>query len=98
MAGMKRRHAVALTLVGWYLLYPPWNAEKGIVDPTLPLNRWYRVATFDSSADCEDRKFGVLEEMDKRTQYQTPEKAAKQERLRDQARCVSADDPHLREQ
>ena len=94
---MKPRHEVALALVVWYLLYPPWNAEKGIVDPTLPLNRWYQVATFDSSTDCDALKFGVLEEMDKWTHDLTPDKAAQQEGLRHQARCVSADDPHLRE-
>jgi hypothetical protein len=79
-------------------MYPPWKAEKGIVDPTLPLNRWYQVANFDSSAECEDRKFGVLEEMGKRAQDLSLEKAAEQERLRHQTRCVSADDPHLGQQ
>ena len=91
-------HAAVLALVVWYLMYPPWNAEKEIVDPTLPLNRWYQVATFDSSEDCEASKFGVLEEMDERVHDLTPDKAAQQERLRHRARCVSADDPHLREQ
>ena len=33
MAAMKLRHAAALALVGWYLLYPPWNAEKATLDP-----------------------------------------------------------------
>jgi hypothetical protein len=47
--------------------------------------------------ECEASKFGVLEEMDERVHYLTPEKTAEQELLRHQARCVSADDPHLRE-
>ena len=36
---MKPRHAAALALVGWYLLYPPWSAKQQGVDPSLPLNR-----------------------------------------------------------
>ena len=98
MAGMKARHAAALVLVTWYLTYPPWNAEKEILDPTLPLNRWYKVATFDSFVDCEAHKFGVLEEMDRQTHDLSPEKAAQQERWRHQARCVFADAPDLGEQ
>jgi hypothetical protein len=93
---MKPRHAAALAMVAWYLLYPPWNAEKEIVDSTLALNRWYQVSTFDSSADCEARKFGILEEMDNRARDRSPETVAQQERLRHQARCVSADNPRLK--
>ena len=74
-------------MVASYLLYPPWSAEKEIVDPTLPLNRWYQVATFDSSADCEARKFGILEEMDKRARDRSPETVAQQERLRQRHRA-----------
>jgi hypothetical protein len=77
-------------------LYPPWNAEKATLDPGLPLYRWYQVATFDSSADCESRKMKVLEDMDKEAHDRDAKKIAEQERLRHQARCVSADDLQLR--
>jgi hypothetical protein len=96
MAGMKPRHAAALALVVWYLLYPPWSAKQQGVDPSLPLNRWYEVATFDSSPDCEARKFKVLQEMDKQIQEPTPGKLVTTERLRYQAQCASADDPRLK--
>jgi hypothetical protein len=96
MAGMKRRHAAALALVVWYLLYPPWSAKQQGVDPSLPLNRWYEVATFDSSADCEASKFKVLQEMDKQIQEPTPGKLVTTERLRYRAQCASADDPRLK--
>jgi hypothetical protein len=93
---MKPRHAAALALVGWYLLYPRWNAKKATLDPGLPLYRWYQVATFDSSADCEARKMKVLEDPDNHTHARDAKKIADQERLRHQARCVSADDPQLK--
>jgi hypothetical protein len=59
-------------------------------------NRWYEVATFDSSADCEARKFKVLQEMDKQIQEPTPGKLVTTERLRYPAQCASADDPRLK--
>jgi hypothetical protein len=93
---MKPRHAAALALVVWYLLYPPWSEEQQGVDPSLPINRWYEVATFDSSTDCEARKLKVLQEMEKQTQEPTPGKLATMERLRHQAKCASADDPRLK--
>jgi hypothetical protein len=97
---MKPRHAAALAMVGWYLLYPPWNAEKGREDPGLPLNRWYQVATFDSSADCEARKMKVLEvleDLEKQTHDLDGQEIAASMRMRfHQARCVSADDPQLK--
>ena len=92
---MKPRHAVALAL-GWYLLYPPWSAEKGSPDPSLRLNRWYQMAAFSSLADCEANKIKVLEDMDKKTHNPNSHKATAQERMRYVARCVSADDPRLK--
>jgi len=93
---MKLRRAAGLALTGWYLLYPPWSTEKHAIDPGLPLNQWYEVATFDSSADCEAQKSKVLEDIDKHTLNPDYKKAVAQLRMRLQARCVSADDPQLR--
>jgi hypothetical protein len=94
---MKRSHAAALALVVWYLLYPPWSEKQQGLDDSLPLNRGYEVATFDSSADCEARKLKVLQEMDKQIQEPTPGKLVTTERMRHQAKCASADDPCVKE-
>jgi len=93
---MKFYRAAGLALAGWYLLYPPWSVEKNSIDPGLPLDRWYEAATFGSLADCEAQKLKVLEDLEKRTHNPNLEKAFAQLRLRPQARCVSADDPHLK--
>ena len=93
---MKLCRVAGLALAGWYLLYPPWSVEKNSIDPGLPLDRWYEVATFDSLADCEAQKIKVLEDVDKHTHNPDLNKVVAQLRLRPQARCVSADDPHLR--
>ncbi len=66
---MNLRHGVALTLVGWYLLAPPTldprtqNASL-FVDPSAPLFRWDRLATYASKAKCQlarrDRLFHLV--------------------------------------
>jgi len=94
---MKLCGAAGLALAVWYLMYPPWSTEKHTIDPEAPLNRWYEVATFDSLADCEANKIKVLEDLDKHNHDPDLEKLVAQLRLRPQARCVSADDPHLGE-
>jgi hypothetical protein len=65
------------------------------MDPGLPPCSWYQMATFDSSADCEARKMKV-EDMDTEAHDRDAKKIAEQERLRHQARRVSADDLQLR--
>jgi hypothetical protein len=67
------------------VLSAPWSEKQQGVDPSLPLNRWYELATFDSSADCEARKLKVLQEMDEQIQEPTPGKLVTTERLRHQA-------------
>ena len=93
---MKLCRAAGLALAGWYLLYPPWSPDKHAIDPELPLNRWYEVATFNSVADCEAQKLKVLEDVDKRTHNPDLNKIVAQLKLRPQARCVPADDPQLK--
>ena len=46
-AGMKRRHAAALALVGWYLMVPPNKKED------TPLNEWIVRRTYDSAEACQ---------------------------------------------
>jgi hypothetical protein len=93
---MKRCRAAGFALAGWFLLYPPWSAEKHAIDPELPLDRWYEVGTFDSVADCEANKMKVLEDVDKHTHNPDLNKVVAQLRLRPQARCVAAGDPQLK--
>jgi len=92
---MNSRHA-ALILFVWYLLYPPFNVEKGKVDPSLPLTRWVLVETFNSSADCEARKIPTLEALDGKVHELDATKRDAQRRLRERALCVWSDDPRVR--
>ena len=48
---MKLRHAAALALVGWYLMFPPFTQGWSARGASLKL--WQIQDTFDSKADCE---------------------------------------------
>jgi len=102
---MKFRHAAALALVAWFLLYPPWSAQNRSLDPSLPLDRWYQVAEFTSLADCEANKSRVLEDMEKKARAANRNDVFRQvggnvspddrARMRHFAQCVSANDSRL---
>jgi hypothetical protein len=58
---MKPRHAAALALVGWYLMFPPIDPASRF-DPTVteqqpdlkaPLHTWWIADTFDSLDQCK---------------------------------------------
>jgi hypothetical protein len=93
---MNARHVFALTLVGWFLMYPPWNRSKQAIDPDLPFRLWYQVAAFNSSSECRSQSAEVLERLDAQINESGPTKSAEEERLRTEARCVSDDDPRLK--
>jgi hypothetical protein len=95
---MNLRHAAALALVGWYLLFPPfsrWLHYQGVSGyQDGELRDWQKLATFNTGQDCERAKDQLREKYDKdqkepvlnRTQYNL--------RL---AQCVQTDDPRLKE-
>jgi hypothetical protein len=48
---MKPRHAVALALIGWYLMTPPIIGV--VVTAHAPLRQWRIVKSYDSAGECE---------------------------------------------
>ena len=78
---MKLRHtAVALALLGWYLMMPPqtrfWWIGGQRSDTAAPLNRWTNQQSFDRAEKCETARLA--------TQVQAG------------AVCVATDDPRLK--
>jgi hypothetical protein len=72
--------AVALALLGWYLMMPPqtkvWWIGPQRSDNAAPLNRWTNQQSFDRAEKCETARLS--------TQVQSG------------AVCVSTDDPRLK--
>jgi hypothetical protein len=86
---------VALAMMAWYLMYPPWNADKQALDPTLPFSHWYQVGEFSSSTDCRARRFEILKGMDSQIARSDNYNEDEERRLREQARCIAEDDSRL---
>ena len=78
---MKLRHtAVALALLGWYLMTPPqtkfWWIGPQRSDNAAPLSQWANVQSFDKAQLCEAARMA--------TQVQAG------------AMCIATDDPRLK--
>ncbi len=106
MGNLKSRHFAALAFVGWYLMMPPDSTRiPHDVDADAPLSRWIKVATFDTSDDCEK----VLADIQNKQQDPIElDKTGKLKRLQKDdpalgkarainAGCVASDDFRLKE-
>lgn len=98
---MSPRHAAAaLSLVGWYLMVPPWMVPPWN-EPHAPLSHWAIYKTFDTAGNCEKEK---------NAEVSWASAAAKQGNTAivhhtqngdlefdgTAARCVSTDDPRVK--
>jgi hypothetical protein len=99
---MKLRHAVALTLVGWYLMVPPAGRTTTKAGLAVPLSQWITVGAFDNAVKCESGKRKGLPLVEKRIKKDA-EKAGVpahdsdvQLLAQSLLRCVSSDDPRLK--
>jgi len=54
---MKLRHAVPLTLIGWYLMVPPLIPNTHEINKSAPLSQWMIRRTFPHNAGCEATKY-----------------------------------------
>jgi hypothetical protein len=105
---VKFRHAAALALAGWYLMLPRAKPStltgKTEVDSTSPLANWSIGQSFDSASACErmrdyagkqgaarEAKVPVCSSSKGRILVETSAVQA------ENAVCVAADDPRLKE-
>jgi hypothetical protein len=93
MAGMCPRHAAALALV-WYLMTPPYEQAPNRILTKAPLFDWHISASFASSVDCE--KFLESQILFYRN-YPRAEYGSWLKGLTSAERCISSDDPRLKE-
>lgn len=96
---MNLRHATALALVGWYLMVPPFAALN-----ETHLSHWDLISSFDTAVECENAMHAVAErandpkfmaEEAKRLKAQGFDLKAGARRFA-AARCISTDDPRLK--
>jgi hypothetical protein len=86
---MKPRHAVALVLVGWYLMVPPMDNQARNY-ATVPIKYWHLIRAFDSAKECEE----FVEQFAAKARFRGEWYGVLKERTLS-SRCVSTDDPRL---
>jgi hypothetical protein len=85
---MNIRHAVALVLVGWYLMVAPTRGQE-ILDHS-PLSKWQVGEEDDSKVECEN----TIEDYTKNAEQVTDAgTVARYTR----GRCMASDDPRLKD-
>jgi hypothetical protein len=88
---MNPRHAAALALVGWYLMFPPTSRDYPTGNVDAPLTQWLkRPTTYRNKDECEH----VLDRDIRRTNSKNRQVWVNIYKL---AQCVSTDDPRFKE-
>jgi hypothetical protein len=91
---MKPRHALALGLVGWYLMVPP-NKDANQIDPSVPLPKWIVLRAFDTADACDEAQ-DQLRYRVSRLNTQAPV-ASEASEAAEFSQCIASDDPRLKE-
>jgi hypothetical protein len=93
---MKCHRAVALALVGWYLMTPPLSHSiRFEVDDQAPLREWTVMQAFDKASDCEDYRFRS-QERHKRDAVSTPTNMHQTFAVgMMDSQCIETNDPRL---
>lgn len=96
------RHAAALALIGWYLVFPPLRESSlggKCYDANAPLSAWRIMGSFDTAKECKN---GLQKEEDDKIDRA----AATGEHVEANCHgisawldviCVATDDPRLKE-
>ncbi len=107
---MKSRHAVALALVGWYLMIPPyptpsyWQQIRGLEgcpDRNTPLSQWTIQGVFDTAEQCKNelttyKRWTALRTRDKKNSDNRCDGFTPELLASSDAQCIASDDPRLK--
>lgn len=92
---MNVRHAVALSLVGWYLMVPPpLDPYHNRLDA--PISQWHVHSAWKTADECRAAQLGIWEDARHRT-FDPKDKAfdASVKEGINAAQCIATDDPRL---
>ncbi len=98
---MKLRHAVALALVGWYLMLAPRTSDNLPItyDTSASLNKWKIVGSYDTAIECNEGKkaspMTIIKAEDAMSEEGKKLWNLSILNLLDSSVCISTDDPRL---
>ncbi len=109
---MTLRHAVALALVGWYLMVPPHTRShdmpQGIDDLDVkikaPFSQWETLGNYDSARECDNRLDDLVTQAGRfldNIWNLDLKKKSNMDRVQSSetliwAQCIASDDPRLK--
>jgi hypothetical protein len=101
---MQLRYAVALPLVGWYLMVPPLRPAVSnlYLHGSIPTSEWQTLGVFAKLADCEGststevRKRIAAAHLVVRNLGVPDRLESEWKEAGSQAKCIAADDPRLK--
>jgi hypothetical protein len=88
---MKLRHAAALALVGWWVMFPPLVGGRCQVNA--PLSQWDKSGPFDTADQCKSAM--AIDQLPSAIAKTTNGDAESIKRIKAE-QCVSTDDPRLK--
>ena len=101
---MRSRHAVALALVGWYLMVPRLNGDSTKVEVGAPLAQWIKGHEFPTQGECDSMrhdeavKVRNIDPAEPVMAFNGGVIRARVLRERaEAAQCIAADDPRLKD-
>jgi hypothetical protein len=84
-------HAIALALVGWYLMTPPDGKSS------VSFDKWSHSASFDSAKECEAARIFLYQSAKADLPKQSGDFLKSQMLLSEMmAECIQTDDPRLK--
>jgi hypothetical protein len=88
---MSGRHSLAIGMLVWYLLTPPYVGPQKF-DAKAPLSKWYEAVDFDSLSDCQRYRAGTIKQYQERLR-EDPSGSRANVELFKESQCVSSEDP-----
>jgi hypothetical protein len=91
------RHAAALALVGWYLMFPPEQPGSLKVEDQAPISQWQSFRSFESAQECMSAKASAVQQSKVSKETMQTEVARRNVHLKALAsQCIATDDPRLK--
>jgi len=96
---VKARHAVALALVGWYLMVPPTPIRHPQPDANMPpISRWENRGSFDTAKECDSERWKKIMDWNYKNTVKDGDIDSVEGQLVAQytlGQCIASDDPRL---
>jgi hypothetical protein len=92
---MKLRHAAALALVGWYLMFAPTGSDD-FPNIKAPLSTWQQRHSYDKASECEDDKVKSIDSLVSDFAKKHPDEVAQWPPGWSDPLCIATDDPRLK--